>query len=80
MIALELLERAYADDRKVTPDEMRGKLGEIPMDGFKRIFRINRVMEKAISHEVTEIIGGRAPKGWYLAKKNPEIITGCNRL
>jgi len=69
MIALELLGKAYADDRLVTPDEMRGKIGEIPMDGFKRIFRINRVMEESISHHVAEIIKGRAPKGWYLTKE-----------
>ncbi len=77
MIALELLAKAYGEERIVTPDEMEGKVGNIPLDGFKRIFRFNRLQEDSLTHPVAEIIKGRKPKGWYLTKeksRNPNRL------
>lgn len=65
MDVLELLYKCYPD--AVKPSAIEYKIGVIPEDGFKKIFRVNRKTQRG-KHDVVLIIGGRAPKGWYLIK------------
>ncbi|MDZ4851264.1 MAG: hypothetical protein SGI77_18400 [Pirellulaceae bacterium] len=67
MIALELLYRANLENRNVERDEMEIGIGHISMDGFKRIFRVDRDGWPSV-HPVESIVGGRANRGWYLKK------------
>jgi hypothetical protein len=65
MDALELLLKRYPD--KVKPSEMENKIGRLPADGFKKVFKTNRGGKTAI-HPVASVVGGRSPEGWYLIK------------
>jgi hypothetical protein len=65
MDAIDLLVLRYPDH--VKPSEMEHKVGKLPEDGFKKIFKINRGGKTSV-HPVAKLIGGRAPKGWFLIK------------
>ena len=65
MDAIELLVKRYPN--YVTPSEMEHKIGRLPTEGFKRVFRTNRDGESP-SHPVIHLIKGRAPKGWHISK------------
>lgn len=65
MDALELLLKRYPD--KVKPSEMENKIGRLPADGFRKVFKTNRGGKTGV-HPVAEIVGGRSPEGWYLIK------------
>jgi len=73
MAAMDLLHKAHSEERKVTPDEMKNIIGSIPMDGLKRIFRIDRIGYPMV-HPIAGIVGGRANTGWYL-KRNKILET-----
>jgi hypothetical protein len=65
MDVLELLHKCYPD--AVQPSAIEHKIGDIPEGGFKKVFRVNRKDQKGL-HDVASIIGGRAPRGWFLIK------------
>lgn len=65
MNALELLVNRFPE--KVKPSEMERKLGRLPQDGFKSIFKTFRD-GKPGKHSACKLVKGRAPGGWYLSK------------
>jgi hypothetical protein len=65
MDVLELLCKCYPD--AVKPSAIEHKIGGIPEGGLKKVFRLNRKNQTGL-HEVVSIIGGRAPRGWFLIK------------
>lgn len=69
MDALQVLHKAYRDDRKVWPDEMENIIGSLPDGGFFKVFKVDRAGWPSI-HPVRAIVGGRANSGWYLIEKN----------
>ena len=69
MDVLEVLHKAHRDDRKVWPDEMANKIGDLPIGGFFKVFEVARAGWDKV-HPVRKIVGGRANSGWYLIKQN----------
>jgi hypothetical protein len=69
MDALQVLHKAYRDDRKVWPDEMENIIGSLPDGGFFKVFKVDRAGWPS-THPVRAIVGGRANSGWYLIEKN----------
>jgi hypothetical protein len=69
MNALEVLFKAYKQERKVLPNEMENKIGNLPDGGFFKVFEVDRAGWEKV-HPVRKIVGGRANSGWYLIKKN----------
>jgi hypothetical protein len=65
MDALELLVSRFPE--KVRPSEMEHKIGRIPQEGFKAIFKVSRIGQPP-KHPVEKLVEGRAPAGWYLTK------------
>jgi hypothetical protein len=65
MDAIELLVKRYPE--KVRPSEMEHKIGPLPQDGFKAIFKVSRIGQPP-KHPVEKLVEGRAPAGWYLTK------------
>lgn len=69
MDALELLFNAFGENRRVGCAEMESVIGPISMDGFKRIFKVNRPGYPLV-HSVAGIVGGTKRHGWYLKSNN----------
>lgn len=69
MNALQVLFKAYQQQRTVLPDEMLNKIGNLPDGGFFKIFEVDRAGWEKV-HPVRKIVGGRANSGWYLIEQN----------
>ena len=69
MDALEVLFKAHQQQRRVKPDEMENRIGNLPDGGFFKVFEVDRTGWEKV-HPVRKIVGGRANSGWYLIEQN----------
>jgi len=69
MDAIEVLFKAHKQKRKVLPDEMENKIGNLPDGGFFKVFKVDRAGWEKV-HPVRKIVGGHANSGWYLIEQN----------
>lgn len=75
MGALDVLFAAHKRNRdnRVYKEEMERKIGSIPIDGFPRVFRMQRKNSKSSTHPVRRIVAGHGARGWYL--RDPQLKT-----